>query len=68
MQPLDANIIAAFDQLNKHKLCAWILSKFKKVVDNLANLSNIKPIILDVNTMLDVTSSSFDDFDNFFLN
>jgi hypothetical protein len=34
--------------------------------DNLVNLSNIKPIILDVNTMLDVTSSSFDDFDKFF--
>lgn len=41
-------------------------SKYDKAVDNLANLSNIKPIVLDVNTMVDVTSFFFDDFDFFF--
>jgi hypothetical protein len=41
------------------------LNKYDKVVDDLADLSNIKPTVLDVSTMMDVTSSSFDDFDNF---
>jgi hypothetical protein len=41
------------------------LSKYDKVVDDLVDLSRIKPTVLDVNTMMDVTSSSFDDFDNF---
>jgi hypothetical protein len=35
-------------------------------VDNLADLSNNKPIILDVSTTVDVTSFSFHDFDIFF--
>jgi len=54
-----AIIIIAFKHFNKRKLCARIVSKYKKVVDNLVDLSNIKPIILDVNTMLDVTSCFF---------
>lgn len=35
------------------------------MVHDLVDLFNIKPTILDVNTMMDVTSSSFDDFDKF---
>jgi hypothetical protein len=41
------------------------LSKYDKVVDDLVDLSSIKPTVVDVSTMMDVTSSSFDDFDNF---
>jgi hypothetical protein len=39
------------------------LSECDKVVDDLVDLSNIKPTILDASTMMDATSS-FDDFDN----
>ncbi len=35
------------------------------MVDDLVDLSSIKPTVVDVSTMMDVTSSSFDDFDNF---
>jgi hypothetical protein len=42
------------------------LSQYDKVVDNLAYLSNITPTVLNVSTMMDVTSSSFDDFDKVF--
>lgn len=56
----------ALKQFYRCKLCVRIFSEYDKVVDNLADLSNNKPIILDVSTTVDVTSFSFHDFDIFF--